>query len=203
MCFGFKPQIFVRPDNHPLNNIFLQPGQFQHGRNSGIHNRIHSKNLLERSLTVHRNMPDIILQQFGNIEHISPVIYLICYDQDVKSKELMVRGVVYSFLNCFCTFHVIGLFLRPIASEVLSVNCEFNHLRLELLDCVVHIGQFVMESCHKISCIKERFLEIFSRVLAWYRNFLGQKISSPPVACSLPIEMNGKIRSMDFLRCNP
>ena len=115
----------------------------------------------------------------------------------------MVRGVVYSFLNCFCTFHVIGIFLRPVASEVLSVNCEFNHLRLELLDCVVHIGQFVMESCHKISCIKERFLEIFSRVLTGYRNFFGQKISSPPVTCSLPIEMNGKIRSMDFFRCNP
>ena len=148
-------------------------------------------------------MSDIIPQQFGDIEYISPVINLICYDQDVKSKELMVRGVVYSFLNCFCTFHVIGIFLRPIASEVFSVYCEFNHLGLELLDGVVDIGQFVMESCHKISCIKERFLEIFSRVFTRDRNFLGQKISPPPVACSLPIEMNGKIRSMDFLRCNP
>ena len=200
---SFKPQIFVRPDNHPLNNILLQPGKLQHGRNSGIHNRIHAKNLIEGSLAVHRDMSDVVLQQFGDIEDIGPVIHLTCYDKDVESEEFVVGGVVYSLLNCFCAFHVVGIFLGPVASEVLSVNCEFEHLGLELLDCVVDVGQFIVESCHKIPRIKERFLEKFSRVLAGDRNFLGQKISPPPVTGSLPIEMNGKVRPMYLLRCHP
>ena len=139
----------IRSDDHSFNDILFQLGQTKEGRNGGINDSIHSKNLFKRSFDIYRNMVDVILQQLWNIKHINPIIPFFCDNADIEGKKLMVEGIVDSFLNCFQTsFDIICMILRPIATEILSIYGEFQHLRVIFLDSVENISQFVMEFSH-------------------------------------------------------
>ncbi len=100
-------------------------------------------------------------------------------------------------------FNRIWMVGRPVPSKILSVDRKFQSFWVKFLYFFEHIIQFIMKLRDKILGIVERLVKELTRILAWHRDILRQKISSSPITRTLSIVMNWKIRSMYFLGSNP
>ncbi len=114
----------------------------------------------------------------------------------------MIWRVIDSFLNSFSTF--LNL-LRPISTKVLTINLNSFNLRMFLLDFLENMFKMIMCLFHSNFCIVKSFSEIFAWIFTWDRNLLRKKICPSSVSSDLIFSwiMNGEIRSMNFLGCNP
>ena len=141
---------------------------------------------------MNRNISHIFFEKFGNVQHINPVSFVFCDYTDIESEKFIMRCIVNSFLNSFCSLNFLkaGSIFRPETSKVLSIDSEFDHVWIVFLDRVVNVWKFVVESLYKISGIKEGFFEMFTWILTGHRNLVAQEISPSSIAGSLSIEMN-------------
>jgi len=116
----------------------------------------------------------VVFEEFRNIEHIHPVACLCSCYEDVKSKEFMLRGIVYPFLHLLgATLYRVWIVGRPVPSEVLSVDGEFYHFGVELLDSHVDVFELIVEFEDKFSCVVERLVEVFVWVLTGDGDLFG------------------------------
>lgn len=136
----------IGSENKPFNDIipnFLKPKQL---RNSRIDLGINCQNLLECASGIDRNRFEVVVQTFWYICHINPECTLVGEDSDIEYHELVVRDIVDSFLDLF-EFPV-GVW--EISTEILPVYGEFQHLRVELFESCVDVGDFVVECFDEI-----------------------------------------------------
>ncbi len=129
-------------------------------------------------------MHKLLIQKFRNVNNIHPKCrFWSCYFY-IEHHKFVIRSVLYSFLNCLWSFHIIGMFLRPTTTKKLSINLNYFCFWIILFNFLKNIVKMIVEFIYGLFSIVKCFSEILTRIFTRNRNFLGEKISSSSVSCN-------------------
>ena len=189
----------IRSQHHSFNNVVFDFIQAQQFWDRGINFDFNVIDFIEGPLRIHWNRFHVVFQQFRNIDDINPESSLLRKDLDIEGHKLVIGCIVDPLLNSFDFSSMVW----PIATKVLPIDRKLDHLWEYLLDVIVYLFQVVVKFTNEISGVVEGLSEILAWILTLDGNFLAEEVRPPSIPDNLFRAMNGKVRSMNLLRCHP